>query len=159
MTQELKSAFTKRITQANKSEIIVILYEILFTYLEEAKKALSGEKDYDTANDALRRASQVLEHLKDALDFKYELAGQLFPLYVFAQKEMAKAMYLADPQMIDTIEGLMRPLQEAFIEVAAKDGTGSVMKNTEKVVAGYTYGRSDINEAMADYDSSRGFFA
>ncbi len=159
MTQEVKGAFTRRIAQANRSEIIVILYEIFFTYMDEARTALSGDEDHEAANEALRRASEVLEHLKNALDFKYELAGQLFPLYVFAQKQIARAMYLADAKRLAEIEDLMRPLQEAFVEVAAKDGTATVMKNTEKVVAGYTYGRGDVNEAMADYDRSRGFFA
>ena len=159
MTQEAKSAFTKRISQANKSEIIVSLYEILFTYLGDAGKALSGEKDYRTANEALRHASMVLEHLKNALNFKYEISYQLFPIYVFGQEEIAKAMYSGDAGRVRTTERILRPLQDAFIEVAKQDTTESVMQNTEKLVAGYTYGRSDINETMADYNSSRGFFA
>ena len=159
MTKEKRSAFTKRITQANKSEIIVILFEIFFTYMEDAKCALTGEKDYTAANNALRHASMVLEHLKSALDFKYEIANQLFPLYVFGQKEIARTMYLAEVERIDEVEKIIRPLQEAFIEVAKQDTTDTVMQNTQKMVAGYTYGRSDVNETMADINPSRGFFA
>ena len=40
MTKELKQQYTLRITQANKSALVVILYEMTITYLEDAMKAL-----------------------------------------------------------------------------------------------------------------------
>ena len=148
-----------RISQANRSELIVILYEIFFIYMQDAKQALTGDKDCAAANDALRNASQVLEHLKNALDFKYDVSRELYPLYVFGQREIAKVMVHAEADRIDGITDFIRPLQEAFIEVAKQDTSATVMKNTEKVVAGYTYGRSDINAMPADAGSSRGFLA
>ena len=148
-----------RISQANRSGIIVILYEIFFTYMDDAKEALCGKKDHDAANEALRNASQVLEHLKNVLDFKYDIAKELFPLYVFGQKEIAKVMVYADAARIDGIVDFLRPLQEAFVEVAKQDASETLMKNTEKVVAGYTYGRNDINAMSADISGSRGFLA
>ena len=38
MTKELKQQFTLKITQANKTQLIVILYEMLLIYLEEGMK-------------------------------------------------------------------------------------------------------------------------
>ena len=40
MTKECKQQFTLRITQANKTELIVILYEMLLAYTQDAKISL-----------------------------------------------------------------------------------------------------------------------
>ena len=34
MTKEMKQNYTLRISQANKSELVVIVYEMLLTYIE-----------------------------------------------------------------------------------------------------------------------------
>lgn len=159
MKKELIQSYTNRITQGKRSEIIVVMYEIFFSYMEDAKMALTKEDDRMAAIEALRRASMVMEHLKDDLDFKYSIAEELYPLYVFIQREIAKEIYLLDPEKITPIENVAKPLHEAFVEVAKQDDSAAVMKNTQEVVAGYTYGRSDLNEAMAGYDHSRGFLA
>ena len=39
MTKEMKQQFTLKITRANKSQLVVILYEMLLTYLDEAQSA------------------------------------------------------------------------------------------------------------------------
>ena len=39
MTKEMKQNYTLRISQANKSELVVIVYEMLLTYIEDAKAA------------------------------------------------------------------------------------------------------------------------
>ena len=39
MTKELKQEFTLKISQANKSQLVVILYEMMLTYIGEAKQA------------------------------------------------------------------------------------------------------------------------
>ena len=43
MTNEKKQEFTLRVSQANKTEMLVIIYDIFLEYLEDAKKA--KEKD------------------------------------------------------------------------------------------------------------------
>ena len=55
MTSDLKQNFTLRITQANATEMIVILYDILLEYLEEAREALC-RKDYVLFEETMRKA-------------------------------------------------------------------------------------------------------
>ena len=79
MTDEKKKEFTRRLTQCNASEMIVIQYEIFFTYLDDALDAYElGGEPYRMA---IRHADAVLVRLQDSLDFKYDLAKQLYPLY------------------------------------------------------------------------------
>ncbi len=159
MTEEKIQSYTSRITQGNRSEIIGVMYEIFFSYIDDAKEALTGEKDYTKATEALRRAGQVTEHLKNALDFKYAISAELYRIYDFVEREIAKAMYLGDPESLDEIVDVMRPVSEAFAEVAKQDTSSKVMKNTQEVVAGYTYGRNEVNEAMMGDGGSRGYLA
>ena len=44
MRKEDKQQFTLRITQANPTELVVILYEMLLCYLEDAENALQSEE-------------------------------------------------------------------------------------------------------------------
>ena len=52
MTKELKQQFTLRISQANKSQLVVILYEMMITYLDEAFGRTMGEHDQPDAEEA-----------------------------------------------------------------------------------------------------------
>ena len=58
-----------------------------------------------------------------------------------------------------TAERLMRRLYDGFVQAAAQDMSAPLMKNTQQVYAGYTYGRDDLVETFDKPDRSRGFFA
>ena len=51
----------------------------------------------------------------------------------------------------------MKPLWEAFVEVAKSDDSDSVMQNSQRVTAGLTYGRNNLNESYDDGNLNRGF--
>lgn len=44
MTTEKKQMFTRRITQANKTQLTVIVYEMLSAYLEDAGQHMMPDK-------------------------------------------------------------------------------------------------------------------
>ena len=164
MTKEKASAFKLRITESNRTELICILYEIFFAYLDEAKEALqqmkSGrdEKLLDAYGEALRSASMVVRHLEDALDFSYEISGNLFSLYGFVERSIAKATYRLETDDLEHCLSVMKPLYDSFLEVAKQDSSKPLMQNTQKVTAGYTYGRNDVTEGFGVSDN-RGFLA
>ena len=54
MTKELKQEYTLRITQANKTQLITILYEMALLYVGEAEDALATG-DRTELKDAVRR--------------------------------------------------------------------------------------------------------
>ena len=54
-----------------------------------------------------------------------------------------------NPETADTIKSVIEKLRASFDVVSAKDTSGKVMKNSEKVYVGYTYGRtSTLNEVV-----------
>ena len=68
MTKELKQEYTLRITQANKTQLAVILYEMTITYLEEASRAYD-EGDTASFKDSIRKARGCIKELIASLKF------------------------------------------------------------------------------------------
>ena len=54
MDKENKKIYTTRISQANRSELVVIIYELMLESLAEAGQAFEKE-DFDTADVELKR--------------------------------------------------------------------------------------------------------
>ena len=59
MTKEKIQDYTRRISLANKTEMVVILYDILITYLEDATDALDRE-DFNAFSQELERSRNTL---------------------------------------------------------------------------------------------------
>lgn len=156
MRDEAKIIFTRRLSQCNRGELIVIMYDILFEHLETAKDAYGKHDDYEFC-EGLRMAQQVLERLMADLDFKYEISNQLYALYVFCRNELAKAMYEHRLDKINSSEKILRRLYNSFEEAAKQDDSEPFMKNTQQVYVGMTYGRGMENENLVGNVSQRGF--
>ena len=76
MTQEKKQEFTLKITQANKTQLITILYEMVIEYLNDAIDAIGiGRKE--EAEKSLGYAQNCIDELLRSLDLRYELARNL----------------------------------------------------------------------------------
>ena len=158
MTDEKKKEFTRRLSQCNSSEMIVIQYDIFFTYLDDAEAAF--EKGGAPSKQGIRHADAVLERLQDSLNFKYELAGQLYPLYNYSRRQLALAQATHKKKPVSNARNVMKKLYDAFAKIAAEDRSEPVMHNTQAVYAGYTYGRNALNEATIDTSrQNRGFWA
>ena len=156
MKKEQIVDFTRRLSQCNKGEMIVIMYDIFFTYVDEVKDAYET-KNWDAYKEALRKAQRTIDELISALDFTYELANNLYSIYVFCRDSLAKCMYKRDIADMLEAERLMRKLYDGFWHAAKEDTSAPLMQNTQQVYAGYTYGRDDLVETCQSSDTSRGF--
>lgn len=157
MDNKKKQDFTRRLSQCNSGEMIVIIYDILFTYMEDAKRAFA-EKRHDEVKTEIRRAQRVLDELIGSLDFSYNLSGNLYSLYVYCKNELSRAMYENKPDGLKEAEKILRRLYSSFVEVAKQDESAPLMQNTQQVYAGMTYTRGELNENYMDMDNQRGFF-
>ena len=164
MTKEKISEFKLRITESNRTQLIVVLYEIYFSYINDALdflKNMTEERTKEQTDDyvkSIRMASMVLRHLKEDLDFSYEISRELYSLYDFCERKLAKAGYSFSKENLEETLSVMKPLCESFREIAKADTSSPMMQHTQKISAGYTYGRHDVTESVA-MESNRGFFA
>lgn len=158
MTREHKQQFTLRITQANKTELIVILYEIVLGYMEDAEVALEAG-NITEFREALRKVRSCFGELIASLNLDYELAARLLSLYLYCNRELIKADARKEKEPLMHIRSVVSKLLEAYRELAEQDTSGPVMQNSQTVYAGLTYGKNSLSENLADQGANRGFRA
>ncbi len=156
MTREKKQELTLRITQANKTELIEILYEMALCYVDDACKA-HAEEDKAGYRDAIRKTRGCMKELLSSLNFEYDLAVNFMQLYLYCNRELALADVKKDCSYLEHVRMVIGKLQQAYAELAKQDTTGPVMQNSQTVYAGLTYGRGELTENMADEGVNRGF--
>ena len=84
----------------------------------------------------------------------------MYPLYNYSRRQLALAQATHKKKPISNARNVMNKLYDAFSQIAKEDTSEPIMKNTETVYAGYTYGKNSLNEAAFDgTQSSRGFLA
>jgi len=156
MTKELKREFTLRIAQANKTQLITILYEMALLYLEEAKTALDAG-DRTACRTAIRKIRGCMDELTASLHLEYELARNLLQLYQYINKELIQANLHFQKENLEHVEFIVEKLHKAYEQIEGQDVSGPVMGNAQTVYAGLTYGRNDLTENIADPAANRGF--
>lgn len=156
MEKEQIIDYTRRISQCNASGLVVVTYDIMFSHLEDAKAAFEKE-DWDNFKRSVRMAQRAMGELIDSLNFSYGMAKELYQIYVYCRDKLAEAMYKRSLAELEEASNLMRMLYKSFKKVAEGDTTAPLMKNTQQVYAGYTYGRNDVVENCQECNKSRGF--
>lgn len=157
MRKDRIQEFSLRVTQANRSELIVILYEIIEADIEHAND-LFHAGDFTGYEKECRHALRVVNELMGALDYHYEISYELLSLYSFMNKSLVAALMKRDTKEFTAVLMILTRLKEAFKEVSRQDMSGAVMQNTQQIYAGLTYGRGTLNESAYSYqDVNRGF--
>lgn len=158
MTNEMKQQFTLKITRANKSQLVVVLYEMLLAYLDEAQEAHQKD-DKKGFRDGIRKARGCLRELMASLHYEYDLAVHLLQLYLYADRELTRADIHYRTEELSHVNMIMSKLHEAYETISSEDTSAPIMANTQTVYAGLTYGRGNLTENLADQGSDRGFRA
>lgn len=156
MTRETKQIFTRRITQANSTQLVVILYDMTLTYLKDAADAYDIGCEEEFKKD-MQCARNCISELRNSLNFSYDLSRTLFSIYAFADREIANDMSGVKTEHMTEIIQMFSKLREAYHTVSKEDTTQPLMENAQDVYAGFTYGRSDVNESLLYSSAGRGF--
>ena len=158
MTKENKQIFTRRITQANRTQLVVIVYEMLLVYLEDAVKAHEAENKQEFVRN-LELARECIGQMRTSLNFEYELSKNLFAIYCFADRELANDIFGNKTDNLDVLKMIFTKLHDAYYTISKGDKSERLMDNIQDVYAGITYGKTDVNESLINYDARRGYMA
>lgn len=159
MTKEKIQAFTARVTQASRSELIVILYEMALTELDDAREAYEAG-NLASFDKGLKKSQKYINELIVALDYNYSVSYDLLNLYLYVNKRIITAIIRRNPISLDSAQSILGKLLTGFEGVSKADHSGPMMRNTQQLYAGLTYGRGKLNETYIDPDNrSRGFIA
>ncbi len=159
MEKEKLNAYAARVSQANRSELVVIIYEAFLDSVEAGDRCLQDGNIQECRRE-IERARGFLTELMGSLDFSYEISHYLRRLYVFAYHELCQGVACRDRERFENASNIIRKLLPAFQEVAKQDDSAAVMINTESIYAGLTYNRDSLNENLGmDVNMNRGFHA
>ena len=157
MLAEKKQEFTRRISQANSTDMIVVIYDITLEYLEEA-----GESIIANDNAALSKATiqirQCINELIGSLNYDYSPSGELLSLYIYCSKRLVAMQLHKDTVALEEIKNIIIRLRDAYAQIAPINSDGPVMSNSQSVYAGLTYGKGSLNEDVIG-SGNRGFLA
>lgn len=155
MTNQEINVFSRKISQASKSQLVVIMYEIAIKYIDDGMAALKNN-DIENYRLNLKRSKAVINELTSVLDMTQEISFELRRLYVFMTGILVKADIRKETEELLRVKGMLIKLSEAFKEVSKGDETGPIMENTQAVYAGLTYSKDSLNENMYS-DVNRGY--
>ena len=157
MSSEKKQEYTLKITQANKSQLVVILYEMALTYMAEAKEEFdkNNRKEF---RQAIARTRGCINELMNSLCFEYELAIRILQLYIFVTKELARAEVRMSLEHIKNAENVIIELHRAYREVSLQDDSQPIMENAQIVYSGLTYDRKSALDSLCN-NMNRGYSA
>ncbi len=156
MNKEKKQEFTLRITRANKTQLVVILYDMVLVYLEDSLAAFKSKDDKGYKWN-IDRAKDCIDELLNSLHMEYEIAGVLRSLYFFFKRELTTAAIQSKKELVLQIMEMIRELKVSYEQAAAGDTSAPVMQNAQTVYAGLTYGKDSLNVSLSDQGTNRGF--
>lgn len=148
MNKDELNSFSLRIANSSRTELIVITYDIIINYVDSACEAYK-EGDLDAVVFNLQKAKQFLNNLSSCLNFKFGISYELMSLYIYLNNCLVRNIVKRKPMDADTIKSIISRLRGSFDEISVNDKSGKVMKNSEQVYVGYTYGRTrTLNEVV-----------
>lgn len=144
MTKEQINEFSMRVSQTNRTGLVVVLYEIIDNYIASALEALNIG-DFESFAFNIKKSRQFLNQLSSALDFHYKISFELMNLYMYANDCLIRSEVKRQDVNLSTVREMMNKLHHAFEEVSKSDESGKVMRNSQAVYEGLTYGRDAKN--------------
>lgn len=156
MTNEKKQEFTLKITRANKSQLVVILYDMVLEYLQDAIACYDDNNEKEYRKNILN-ARNCIDELIHSINHRHEAAGGLQGLYYFYKREITTASVLRKPELLTPVINMIQELKKSAEVQAKNDKSEAIMENTQHVYAGLTYGKNSLNIDLSDQGKGRGF--
>ena len=158
MTREQIQTFTLRITKANRTEMITILYDMGVQYLSDALESLV-KGDRQDFRLQINRAKDVISELMASVNPDLELGRNFLKLYIFYRETLTKAYLDYDAAAAEHVLKMMKSLSAGYSEAAKRDRSEAVMQNAETVYSGLTYNRHLTNDNFVNSGDNRGYLA
>lgn len=156
MTKEDINQYTLRISQANHSQYVVIVYDIILQLLEEMNIAKQNERMEEYQHD-LQKIKVLLQELIQGMNMEDATGREVVSLYLYVHKILVQAAFHPEQADLAEVQQIMEKLKVGFEHLTKVDNDGPMMQNTEKVYAGLTYGKGCLNEVKMNSSESRGF--
>lgn len=146
-----------RMTQSNRTELLVVIYDLFLEYIKEAYEC-EKKQDVDGFRTAVSNAQPILAELIGCLDFQYEISKELLEIYKYCNRTLSSALRSNSGEELKGAEIAITNIRKAYYEISLTDDSAPLMQNSQKVYAGLTYGKNNLNE-ISNESGNRGFLA
>ncbi|MBE5963879.1 MAG: flagellar protein FliS [Lachnospira sp.] len=145
MVEDNIKVFTNRIAGANRSELIVIIYDIALDYMNEAKTELENN-EIEAYRLSIKRAKRCINYLSSVLNMEYAISMELLRVYVLMNNMCVRASIKVEGELVDALVRMLTNMKRAFVAIAKEDDSKPIMTEARVVQAGFTYSKNSINE-------------
>ena len=105
MKKDEIQTFSYRISQANKTQLIVIMYDMAIQYVSDAiENNYETQSEKDEYESDVVQVKRVVDSLVTSLDMQYEVSVQLYNIYLVMQRYLVKAVAKKDKNTIMLLE-------------------------------------------------------
>ena len=106
------------VLSAPPERLVVMLYDGALRFLFQAA-VLMREKQIEPMHRKLRRAEDIIIHLRDALDMEQgEISERLHAIYMFCLRHLRQARLDQDPAKVEDVRKLLSELREAWATIS-----------------------------------------
>lgn len=160
MLKESIKSYSYRVSQASRSQLVVIMYDMAIEYLNDALAADASDTPDAKFKfcDNVKYAKRVIDELSAVLDMQYDLSKKLFQIYQFMSRTLVQAMAQKDAKELAAVIRMLTSLRSSFDQVSKEDQSGPLMNNVQQVYAGFTYSNAgSSNEFTNNHAGNRGY--
>lgn len=101
------------ILTASPEELVLMLYNGIVRFIEEAKGAIE-KKDYMAANNSIQRAQDIITELMLTLDMNYDISKNLYSLYDYMLRRLIDANVKKDVAILEEVKGFAIELRDTW---------------------------------------------
>ena len=152
--------YAARIINADPLELVVITYELIDGYLNNAL----AENEAENMKYDIFKARQFLSELVSSLDIEYDISKELMSIYIYANKLMVESEIKVNSMKIGEAKEklaeaaeILDKLGEGWRAVRSNtnhDENNKSIKNTQQLYVGLTYKGGKLSE-FVDNDNAR----
>ena len=120
----------QQVMTATPEALTLMLYNGCLKFIKEGVEALA-EKHYETANESLQKAQNIISEFRVTLNMDYEISHQLLPLYNYAYDRLVEGNMKSDPTIIAEASDIMTELRDAWAQAMQKARAEKGSQGTE----------------------------
>ena len=130
----LKEDYAKKIAMASPLQLVVINFELVLDFLDDAKTDIEFDNDAEFQKN-IKKAHDFLKELIYSLNMDYEISADLYDIYIYINKLFVSGIYRKDTEAIDQVCRILTVLLEGFKMIEENDS----IDRMSKIFAGLTY--------------------
>lgn len=158
MVEDTVKIYQNKVINAGREQLLIITYELFIRELDKSIEAIDNQ-DEDIYNQSMIKVHKLHRELTDTLDMSYEISRNLLSLYIYMNKKLIESSIQFNKEPLIEVKKIANILLDGFREASKGQDSQSLVKNSQKLYAGLTYGKGTLNETIINEVESRGFKA